>query len=89
MAKRDTKLILECKRRIASGEGVNYAQARSCFGPKVADDIFHELAKHDEQLAYITEREQQRLVEWRGKDHKKKLGIIRNIVEGTLAVDDA
>ena len=87
MSDRDKKLRDQCERRVASNEGVNYANARASYGRRVADEIFQELAKHDEKLAFITLAEHQRLIEWKQLDHKRKRGIIKNIIEGTL--DDA
>ena len=81
---RNDRLRQQCERRIANKDGVNYAQARACYGREVADEIFHELQAEDCDRAYITRREHDRLVEWKGSGDRRANGIVRNIVEGTL-----
>ena len=84
MPDRNKKLRAECERQIANQNGVNYAQARACYGRNVADSIFHVLSKEGESLAYITKREHQRLIEWKGTGDPRVNGIVKNIIEGTL-----
>ena len=86
---RNERLRQQCERRIANKDGVNYAQARACYGREVADAIFHELGEEDCDRAYITTREHDRLVEWKGGGDRRANGIVRNIVEGTLAYEVA
>lgn len=81
---RNERLRQQCERQVASKDGVNYAQARACYGREVADEIFHELQVKDCDRAYITRREHERLVEWKGSGDRRVNGIVRNIVEGTL-----
>ena len=50
----------------------------------MADAIFHELQAADCDCAYITRREHDRLVEWKGSGDRRANAIVRNIVEGTL-----
>ena len=72
------------ERQVASQDGVNYAWARACYGREVADAIFHELQAEDCDRAYITRRELDRLVEWKGSGDRRMNRIVMNIVEGTL-----
>ena len=81
---RNDRLRQQCERQIANQDGVNYAQARACYGREVADAIFHELQGEDCDRAYITRREHRRLVEWKGSGDRRVNAIVRNIVEGTL-----
>lgn len=81
---RNDGLRRQCERQVANKEGVNYAQARACYGREVADAIFHELLGEDCDRAYVTRREHDRLVEWKGSGDRRANGIVRNIVEGTL-----
>ena len=50
----------------------------------MADAIFHELQREGHDRAYITRREHDRLVEWKGTGDQRINGIVKNIVEGTL-----
>lgn len=85
MSNRNQKLREQCERQVANQDGVNYAQARAAYGPNVADAIFQALQREDCDRAYITRREHNRLVEWKGTDDRRVNGIVKNVVEGTLA----
>ena len=84
MSSRNKKLREQCERQVANQDGVNYAQARAAYGREVADAIFQLLHREGHDRAYITQREHERLVEWKGTGDRRVNGIIKNIVEGTL-----
>ena len=86
---RNDRLRQQCERQVAKQDGVNYAQARACYGREVADQIFHELQAEDCDRAYPTQREHRRLVEWKGTGDRRANAIVRNIVEGTLEDETA
>ena len=85
---RNERLRQQCKRQIANQDGANYAQARASYGREVADAIFHELQREDCDRAYITRRDHDRLVEWKGSGDRGVNAIVRNIVEGTLELEE-
>ena len=84
---RDEQLRQQCQQQVEAGEGVNYAQARATYGKAFADAIFQQLQRHNANLAYLTEREHQRLVEWRNSGDGRANGIIKNVVEFSLSDD--
>ena len=86
---RNERLRQQCERQVKNQEGVNYAQARASYGREVADAIFHELQAEDCDRAYVTRREHDRLVEWKGSGDRRANAIVRNIVEGTLEDETA
>ena len=81
---RDEQLRQQCRQRVEREEGVNYAQARATYGNRYADAIFQELQNHGANLAYISEREHQRLTEWKDTGDRRANGIIKNIIRFTL-----
>lgn len=50
----------------------------------MADAIIHKLEREGCDRGYITRREHDRLVEWKGRGDRRVNGIVKNIVEGTL-----
>ena len=86
MTSRNQRLRQQCQRQVEEDEGVNYAQARAAYGAPVADAIFHEL--DDDQLAYVSPREHDRLVEWKATGDRRINGIVANIVDYTLSVSE-
>ena len=84
MTSRNQILREQCERQVADRDGVNYAQARATYGPEVADTIFRELGREGCDRAYVTSREHERLVEWKGTGDRRVNGIVKNIVDGTL-----
>ena len=84
---RDEELRQQCQRQVDAEEGVNYSQARAAYGKVNADAIFQPLSKTGSNLALISEREHQRLVEWASTGDKRANGIIKNIIEFTLSDD--
>ena len=84
MASRNQRLREQCERQVMNQNGVNYAQARATYGREVADTIFQALHSDGCDRAYITRREHDRLVEWKGTGDRRVNGIVRNIVQGTL-----
>lgn len=89
MAKRNKQLREQCEQQVVDRDGVNYAQARATYGREVADAIFHRLDQEGCDRAYLTRREHDRLVEWKGSGDRRVNGIIRNIVEGSLEDEPA
>lgn len=89
MSNRNKKLREQCQRQVANLDGVNYAQARATYGHEVADAILQALHREGHDRAYVTRREHERLVEWKGPGDRRVNGIIKNIVEGTLADEAA
>ena len=61
---------------------MNYAQVRALYGPEVVDTITRELSRKGCRRVYITRREHERLVEWKGTGDRRVNGIVKNIVEG-------
>ena len=84
---RDEQLRQECWLRVEAEEGVNYVQARSTYGNVFADAIFHELGKRGKTLAFVSEREHERLIEWKDTGDKRANGIIKNIIQFTITDD--
>lgn len=84
---RDEQLRQQCQQQVEAGEGVNYAQARATYGPAFADAIFQPLHRHNVNFAYLTQREHERLTEWRNTGDGRSNGIIKNVVEFSLSDD--
>lgn len=82
---RDEQLRQQCQQRVDADEGVNYAQARATYGKAFADAIFQQLQRRNANLAYLTQREHERLIEWKGSGDGRANGIIKNVVEFSLS----